>query len=258
MPEPLIKLENVKKTYKLAGDGELPILKGVNLEINPGSFATIMGPSGSGKSTLMYLLGLLDLPTEGKIYLEGKDVSKFSEDQLAEIRGKKIGFIFQQFNLLQNLTALENVMLPMIFQGLPEEVRREQAKRLLISVNLHKRMNHKPMEMSGGEQQRIAIARSLVNDPSILIADEPTGNLDSTNGKVVMDILSELHKVQKKTIIVVTHDPTIAHYSQNVIHIQDGMITENHFQDKDVLWKENGEAKFTNILDDKKMKYDQN
>jgi len=238
MPEPLIKLDNVKKTYKLAGDGELPILKGINLEIMPGAFATIMGPSGSGKSTLMYLLGLLDLPTEGKIYLDGKDVSKFSEDKLAEIRGKKIGFIFQQFNLLQNLTALENVMLPMIFQGMGEDARRERAKQLLVSVNLQKRINHKPQEMSGGEQQRIAIARSLVNDPDILIADEPTGNLDSTNGRVVMDILSELHKEQKKTIIVVTHDPTIAHYSQNVIHIQDGMITENHFQDKEVLWKQ--------------------
>lgn len=235
MAEATIKLENTWKTYKL-GETNLSILKGINLEIMPGSFATIMGPSGSGKSTLMYLLGLLDTPSQGKIYLQGQDTSNFSEDKLAEIRGKKIGFIFQQFNLLQNLTALENVMLPMIFQGIPEEQRREKAKRLLESVNLGERINHRPSEMSGGEQQRIAIARSLVNDPEILIADEPTGNLDSTTGKTVMEILKKLHEEQKKTIVVVTHDPNIAHYSQNVIHIQDGQIVSNHFQDKDVLW----------------------
>jgi len=238
MAEVLIKLENVWKTYKLARDGELPILKGVNLEIPAGSFATIMGPSGSGKSTLMYLLGLLDMPSRGKIYLEGQDVSAFSEDKLAQVRGKKIGFIFQQFNLLQNLTALENVMLPMIFQGIPEEQRKEKARILLESVNLKHRIDHKPTEMSGGEQQRIAIARSLVNNPEILIADEPTGNLDSTTGKAVMEILTKLHRDQKKTIVVVTHDPNIAQYSQNVIHIQDGQIVENHFQDKEVLWED--------------------
>jgi len=236
MPEALIKLENVWKIFKL-GEGELPILKGVNLEINPGSFATIMGPSGSGKSTLMYMLGLLDMPSRGKIYLQGQDTSNFSEDKLAEARGKKIGFIFQQFNLLQNLTALENVMLPMIFQGIPEQKRKERAQRLLESVNLRHRVDHKPSEMSGGEQQRIAIARSLVNNPEILIADEPTGNLDSTTGRTVMEILKKLHEEQKKTIVVVTHDPTIAHYSQNIIHIQDGLIVANHFKETDVLWQ---------------------
>jgi len=236
MVEALLRLENIWKTYKL-GEFPLSVLKGVNLEIQSGTFATIMGPSGSGKSTLMYMLGLLDTPTQGKIYLQGQDTSNFSEDRLAEIRGKKIGFIFQQFNLLQNLTALENVMLPMIFQGISEEKRKEKAKQLLESVNLGKRINHKPSEMSGGEQQRIAIARSLVNDPEILIADEPTGNLDSTTGKAVMEILTQLHKKQNKTIIVVTHDPNIAHYSQNIIHIQDGQIVSNHFQDKEVLWQ---------------------
>lgn len=236
MAETLLKLENVWKKYKLAKDGELSILKGINLEIILGSFATIMGPSGSGKSTLMYLLGLLDMPSEGKIYLEGQDISKLSEDKLAEVRGKKIGFIFQQFNLLQNLTALENVMLPMIFQGVPEEQRRERAKALLDSVDLGHRIAHKPTEMSGGEQQRIAIARSLVNNPEIIIADEPTGNLDSTTGKTVMEILTKLHKEQEKTIIVVTHDPNIASYSQNIIHIQDGQIITNHFKDSEVLW----------------------
>lgn len=237
MADALIKLENVWKTYKL-GEFPLSVLKGVNLEIMPGSFATIMGPSGSGKSTLMYMLGLLDTPSEGKIYLSGQDTSNFSEDKLAEVRGKKIGFIFQQFNLLQNLTAIENVMLPMIFQGVTESQRREKAKQLLESVNLGKRINHKPSEMSGGEQQRIAIARSLVNNPEILIADEPTGNLDSANGKAVMEILRKLHEDQKKTIVVVTHDPNIAHYSHNIIHIQDGLIVSNHFKDSEVLWQQ--------------------
>jgi len=237
MTEPLIKLQDVWKIYRFGKDNELPILKGVNLEINPGSFATIMGPSGSGKSTLMYMLGLLDTASKGKIFLQGQDVSNFSEDKLAEVRGKKIGFIFQQFNLMQNLSALENVMLPMIFQGVPEAKRKEKATKLLESVNLGTRLKHKPSEMSGGEQQRIAIARSLVNDPEILIADEPTGNLDSTTGKTVMEILKKLHEEQKITIIVVTHDPTIAHYSQNIIHIQDGVIVANHFKDKDILWQ---------------------
>ena len=209
MEKTLIKLENIWKIYKL-GEIELPVLKNINLEINQGSFATIMGPSGSGKSTLMYMLGLLDTPSKGKVFLQGQDTSHLSEDALAEVRGKKIGFIFQQFNLLQNLTALENVMLPMIFQGVPEDQRKEKAKQLLESVNLGKRINHKPTEMSGGEQQRIAIARALVNDPEILIADEPTGNLDSSTGKTVMEILTKLHKEQKKTIVVVTHDPNIA------------------------------------------------
>jgi putative ABC transport system ATP-binding protein len=233
----LIRLEDVWKVYKL-GDVELPILRGINLEIAPGSFATIMGPSGSGKSTLMYMLGLLDTPSKGKVYLQEQDTSNFSEDKLAEIRGKKIGFIFQQFNLLQNLTALENVMLPMIFQGISESARREKAKQLLESVNLAKRINHKPAEMSGGEQQRIAIARSLANDPEILIADEPTGNLDSSTGKTVMEILTKLHKEQGKTIVVVTHDPIIANYSQNVIHISDGQIVANHFKESEVLWSQ--------------------
>lgn len=239
MSQPLIKLENVWKTYKL-GEIDLSVLRGVSLEIQLNSFATIMGPSGSGKSTLMYMLGFLDTPSQGKVFLNGQDTSNFSEDELAEIRGKKIGFIFQQFNLLQNLTSLENVMLPMIFQGTPEEKRKQRAKQLLESVNLGHRINHKPSEMSGGEQQRIAIARSLVNDPEILIADEPTGNLDSSTGKMVMEVLKKLHEEQKKTIVVVTHDPNIAHYSHNIIHIQDGQIVANHFKDKEVLWEENG------------------
>jgi len=236
MPLPLIKLEDVWKIYEL-GKIELPVLRGINLEIQPGSFVTIMGPSGSGKSTLMYLLGLLDTPTKGKIYLEGKDVSHLSENELAEIRGKKIGFVFQQFNLLQNLNALENVVMPMIFQGALEGERQEKAKRILSLFNMDKRANHRPAELSGGEQQRIAIARSLANDPEIIIADEPTGNLDSSTGKIIMEALTDLHKNQKKTIIVVTHDPNIANYSEEIVNIRDGQIIKNHNQAGKVLWK---------------------
>jgi len=242
MARELIKLEGVWKKYKL-GKEYLAILKNIDLKINSESFTTIMGPSGSGKSTLMHLLGLLDTPSEGKILFEGSNISDFSEDELAQIRGKKIGFIFQQFNLLQNLTALENVMLPMIFQGVSESKRIERAKMLLDSVDLEHRINHKPKEMSGGEQQRIAIARSLVNDPEILIGDEPTGNLDSSTGKIVMEVLTKLHKEQKKTIIVVTHDPNIAHYSENIVRIQDGKILLNHSREEDILWQEDGKNK---------------
>lgn len=220
---PVIKLERVVKNYKL-GKVDLNVLKGIDLEINRGTFACIMGPSGSGKSTLMYLLGLLDTPTEGKIYLEGKDVSKFSENELAQLRGKKIGFIFQQFNLISNLTALENVMLPMIFQGVSPTKRLAKAKELLISVGMEERMKHKPFELSGGEQQRVAIARAIVNDPEIIIADEPTGNLDSKTGKIIMEMLVNFQKKEKKTIIIVTHDPNIAEYAKELIKIKDGKI----------------------------------
>lgn len=233
--EPLIRLENVWKIYQL-GKMELPILRGLNLEINLGSFVTIMGPSGSGKSTLMYLLGLLDIPTKGKVFLEGEDVSYLSENALAKIRGQKIGFVFQQFNLLQNLNAIENVMMPMIFQGVPETERKKRAEELLALFNMGKRANHKPAELSGGEQQRVAIARSLANNPEIIIADEPTGNLDSSTGKIIMEALKDLHTIQKKTIIVVTHDPNIAQYSKEIIHIRDGQIIKNHFQEGKVLW----------------------
>ena len=233
--EPVIKLENVKKSYHL-GDSELSVLKGIDLDIMPGSFVSIMGPSGSGKSTLMYLLGLLDLPTSGKIYLEGRDVSQLSDNELALLRGKKIGFIFQQFNLLPNLTALENVILPMIFQGVSPDERLEKAKKLLKSVDMEKRMNHRPLELSGGEQQRVAISRSLVNDPEIIIADEPTGNLDSKTGKIIMGILSDFYKGRKKTVVVVTHDPNIAEYSQVKINIRDGEIVKNGHIMAQTVW----------------------
>ena len=236
MTESLIKLGNVWKIYQL-GKVELTVLREINLEINPGAFVTIMGPSGSGKSTLLHIIGCLDLPTKGKIFLQGKDISKLSEDDLAQIRGKRIGFVFQQFNLLPNLTAIENVMLPMVFQGTPQEKRKKRAKELLTSLDLEKRVFHKPSELSGGEQQRIAIARALANDPEIIVADEPTGNLDSTTGTMIMEILINLHQKEKKTIIVVTHDPNIAGYTEEIINIKDGQIVHNHLIAKKVLWE---------------------
>lgn len=234
--KPLIKLDNVWKIYQL-GEVELTVLRGVILEIHPGDFVTIMGPSGSGKSTLLHLVGALDVPTKGKVFWKGQNISEISEDNLAKIRGQEVGFVFQQFNLLPNLTALENVTLPMVFQGLPENRRKERAKKLLDSLDLGKRSSHRPGELSGGERQRVAIARSLANDPEIIVADEPTGNLDSTTGKMIMEILTDLHKKEKKTIIVVTHDPNIAGYSRQIVNIKDGQIIANHKTAGKVLWQ---------------------
>jgi len=232
----LIKLENVWKIYQL-GKIELTVLREVSLEIAPGSFVIIMGPSGSGKSTLLHIISCLDTPTLGKVFLEDKDVSKLSENELAQIRGQKFGFVFQQFNLLPNLNSLENVMIPMVFQGIPESKRRERAELLLSSVGLKERLSHRPSELSGGEQQRVAIARALANDPEIIVADEPTGNIDSKTGKQIMEILISLHKKEKKTIIVVTHDPHIAGYSKQIINIKDGQISSNHLMGEEVLWE---------------------
>lgn len=238
MPASVIKLENVWKVYQL-GKVELPVLRGISLEITPGVFVVILGPSGSGKSTLLNMIGCLDLPTKGSVFLAGRDISKMSEDELAQVRGEKIGFIFQQFNLLPNLSALENVMMPMIFQGKPEPEREKRAKYLLNSLELGDRISHRPAELSGGEQQRIAIARSLINNPEIIVADEPTGNLDSTTGRKIMEILIDLHKNKGKTIIVVTHDPTIANYSNQIIRIKDGQLVSNHLAKEKVLWSNN-------------------
>lgn len=237
MKDSIIKLENVWKTYKL-GEVELNVLKNISLEIAPGSFQVILGSSGSGKSTLLNIIGLLDVPTRGKVFFMGEDTSEFSEDELATIRGEKIGFVFQQFNLLTHLSALENVIIPMTFQDVPEKERKKRAESLLASVGLKERILHRPFELSGGEQQRTAIARALSNNPEVIVADEPTGNLDSKTGKVIMKALIDLHKREKKTIIVVTHDPTIAEYSQGIINIKDGEIISNHQAGKDVLWKE--------------------
>jgi len=235
MAEPVIKLENVWKIYQL-GKVELVALKGISLEVTPGAFVTIMGPSGSGKSTLLNIVGVLDSPTRGKVFLKGKDISLLTEDQLSQLRGKTIGFVFQEFNLLPNLTAIENVMLPMIFQGTPLEKRKEKAKELLISLGLEDRISHQPAELSGGERQRVAIARAFANAPEMVIADEPTGNLDSITGKKIMEVLVDFHQKQGKTIVVVTHDPHIAEYSEEIVNIKDGEIIINHQQAAEVLW----------------------
>jgi putative ABC transport system ATP-binding protein len=235
MSELVLKLENVWKVYKL-GKVDLTALKNINLEIAPGAFVTIMGPSGSGKSTLLNMVGCLDIPTKGKVFLKGKDISLLSEDQLSQLRGKTIGFIFQEFNLLPNLNALENVTLPMTFQGMPLAEREKRAKELLTSVGLGERFLHQPAELSGGERQRVAIARAFANDPEMVIADEPTGNLDSHTGKKIMEVLTDFHQKQGKTIIVVSHDPNIAAYTKDIINIKDGEIITNHQQATEVLW----------------------
>ncbi len=227
MISPILKLENVWKIYPL-GKTQVEALKGINLEIMPGEFLCFMGPSGSGKSTLLNLIGCLDFPTKGKIFLKGKDISQLSENELALLRGKTIGFVFQEFNLFPNFTALENVSLPMIFQGVPKKERIKRARELLEAVQLKDKISRKILELSGGERQRVAIARALANDPEILIADEPTGNLDSLTGKKIMEILTQFHQRERKTIVLVTHDPQIAGYAQKIIYIRDGKLkTEN-------------------------------
>ncbi len=221
----LIKLEKVWKIYDL-GKIKLEVIKNVSFEILKGDFVIILGPSGSGKSTLLHLLSCLDTPTKGKIFLEKNDVSTLSENELAEIRGKKIGFVFQQFNLLGHLTALENVIIPTLFQGTPQEKRERRAKEILASVGLEERMNHKPSELSGGEKQRVAIARALINDPEIIVADEPTGNVGSKTGNHIMETLKELNEKEGRTIIVVTHDRELQHFGKKIIKIKDGEIDE--------------------------------
>ncbi|NQV09086.1 ABC transporter ATP-binding protein [Candidatus Woesearchaeota archaeon] len=221
----MIKLENVWKIFEI-GDVKVEALRGLSLDVKPGEFLAIMGPSGSGKSTAVNMVGCLDVPTKGRILLEGLDISHMTESNLAQIRGKKIGFIFQQFNLIPTLTALENITLPMTFQNIEVGERRERAKKLLTMVDLGDRMDHKPTELSGGQQQRVAIARSLSNDPEIVLADEPTGNLDSKTGGIVMDFLKRLHKEKGKTIIMVTHDKNVATAADRVEYLKDGKIVE--------------------------------
>ncbi|MFA5745425.1 MAG: ABC transporter ATP-binding protein [archaeon] len=220
----LIEIKNVTKTYKM-GDTELNALTNINFDVYRGDFIIINGPSGSGKSTLMNIVGCLDLPTTGEVYLGGQNITKIRESELAKLRGKTIGFIFQQFNLMPTLTALENVILPLEFQNIdPTKARMEALDKLKI-VNLEDRLHHLPKELSGGQQQRVAIARALCGDPEIILADEPTGNLDSKTGMFVMNFLKELHK-KGKTIIVVTHDLNISKYGDKIIHIIDGRINK--------------------------------
>ena len=221
----IVRLENVWKVYKL-GNTKVIALKDVSLKIKEGEFVSIMGPSGSGKSTLLHLIGCLDKPTKGKVYVFGKDISKLNDNQLAKIRNKRIGFVFQMFYLIPTLTAIENVELSMIFAGIPKKKRIKRAKELLEWVGLGDRLYHKPSELSGGQHQRVAIARALVNDPSILLADEPTGNLDSKSGIEIMKILDKLHHAGN-TIILVTHEEYIAEHADRTINLFDGKIKED-------------------------------
>lgn len=219
----MIELKNVKKIYKM-GDNSVAALGGVSLSVADGEFTAIIGPSGSGKSTLMNILGCLDTPDEGDYFLDGVDMTKVSEKNLSRIRSRKIGFIFQQFNLLQKLSALENVELPMIYQGVPAKERHERAMASLERVGLAGRIHHKPKELSGGQQQRVAIARAFAARPAIILADEPTGNLDSKSGMEVMAILHELHGAGN-TIVLITHDSKVAGEASRRVRIADGLIT---------------------------------
>jgi putative ABC transport system ATP-binding protein len=222
-PDRLIQLKSAAKYYEM-GESIVKALDGVDITIEKGDFVAIMGPSGSGKSTAMNLTGSLDLTTKGDIFLDGENIEEMEESELAQLRGKKIGFIFQQFNLIPNLTAKENVMLPMLFQGIDLEEREERAERLLVLVNLGDRMDHYPNQLSGGQQQRVAIARSLANDPDIILADEPTGNLDSKTGEMVMGFLEDLNK-KGRTIIIVTHDPNLAkNHARTIYSLRDGKL----------------------------------
>lgn len=221
----MIEIENMYKLYRM-GDNVINALNNVSLHIKKHEFAAIIGPSGSGKSTLMNMLGCLDTPTSGTYLLDGLEVSKLRDDKLAEIRNTKIGFIFQGFNLLMKLTALENVELPLIYRGIYSKDRRKRAKEALESVGLGERINHRPNELSGGQQQRVAIARALVSDPPIILADEPTGNLDTKSGADIMRLLKELH-AKGNTIILITHDNNVAMQARRVIRIQDGEIIDD-------------------------------
>ncbi len=222
----LIEIKNLKKSYPL-GDSQLMILKGISLEINQGEFVAVMGPSGSGKSTLMNILGCLDKPTSGKYFLDGDDIGKQNNDQLATIRNQKIGFVFQGFNLLSRTSAIENVELPMIYAGVAEEERHRRAAEALKAVGLERRMDHQPNQLSGGQQQRVAIARALVNQAPIIFADEPTGNLDTKTSVEVMELFTEFNRRLNRTIILVTHEEDIARYSDRIIKVVDGEIVSD-------------------------------
>src|SRR5579875_3833444 len=225
MSTPIIQIKNLMKTYKIGGE-TVHALNNVSLEIKKGEFLAIIGPSGSGKSTLMNMLGCLDRPDSGEYLLEGKDIGKMNDNQLASIRNQKIGFIFQNFNLLTKLTALENVELPLLYAGVSAKIRRETAMESLKKVGLADRAAHLPTQLSGGQQQRVAIARALAANPSILLADEPTGALDSRTSKEIMEIMQELNEIGN-TIILITHDLTIAKQARRMVSIQDGQLQEN-------------------------------
>lgn len=218
----MIAMENITKTYQL-GEITVPVLKDINLSVAEGEYVAIMGASGSGKSTLMNIIGCLDRASSGHYLLEGNDLTTFNDDELAYVRNQRIGFVFQQFNLLARATALENVMVPMVYANIPKSVRRERAKQALMQVGLGERMNNRPNQLSGGQQQRVAIARALVNHPALVLADEPTGALDTQTSQDVMNLLTELNE-QGITIVIVTHEPDIAAQTKRIIRVQDGCV----------------------------------
>ncbi|RBL88455.1 ABC transporter ATP-binding protein [Chitinophaga flava] len=230
MQKSVIHLEDIRKSYFL-GKNELPVLKGVSLDIFKNEYVALMGPSGSGKSTLMNILGCLDTPTSGRYILSGHDVSKMEDNDLASVRGKEIGFVFQQFNLMPRLTALENVAVPLIYAGIGKKEREEKARLMLEKVKLGDRYKHKPNELSGGQCQRVAIARALVNDPALILADEPTGNLDTKTSIEIMEIFGAIH-ASGNTVVLVTHEEDIAEHARRVIRLRDGVIESDRINGK--------------------------
>jgi len=224
MTPALVELENVSKIYRL-GEVDVPALQGVDLSVQSGDFLALMGPSGSGKSTLLHILGLLDRPTAGRVLWEGEDVTRLNGAKLAELRGRRIGFVFQMFNLVHNLTALENVELPLIFLGVPARERRKRAEEMLVRLGLGDRLRHRPSQLSGGQQQRVALARALVTDPALLIADEPTGNLDTATGREILNLFRELN-AQGRTVVLATHDLEAAGVAKIRLRLRDGQIVE--------------------------------
>ncbi|HLI94431.1 MAG TPA: ABC transporter ATP-binding protein, partial [Puia sp.] len=227
-PIPIIRLVDIHKSYFM-GKQALPVLKGVSLTIEKNEYVALMGPSGSGKSTLMNILGCLDTPTDGSYILNGQDVSKMPDDDLADVRNAEIGFVFQQFNLLPRLTAAENVALPLVYAGVPRRQRLERAMAVLEKVNLTDRSHHKPNELSGGQCQRVAIARALINNPALILADEPTGNLDSKTSVEIMDIFTSI-QAAGNTVVLVTHEEDIANYARRIIRLRDGMIESDRLR----------------------------
>ena len=232
----MIEIKNIKKSY-YPGGIEIEVLKGISFTINDGEFVAIMGPSGSGKSTMMHILGALDSPTSGEYFLDGEDVSKLSDDELAEIRKNKIGFVFQAFNLLPRATVVRNVSLPLIYAGIPKKEREEKAREALVSAGFDKeRFYNLSNQLSGGQMQRVAIARALVNDPTLILADEPTGNLDTKTGDIVLETFQKLNDAGK-TIVLITHEPYVAEHAERIIHIKDGVILEDKKNNHKIIIK---------------------